>query len=797
MKKKRIGKRVLAAVLAVTVCAVGLVGFLNREKVMALFGVDKELKIKDLFGDSEEGYEDAADFYASYTNTTAKDTHTLDMVNGEVILTADNKANVMTNIYKKKQKLTILEIVPYELASVYNVMMPDDAQRELVLKCAEEFFKQFGMPAEYGTWQFVDDVRLLSSGVWGDEYIGSYSKLYTPNGNSTNSIATAYQPIELHREGEEGNYEYSVYMPNYFMFKLMEGYEKYGIYDYFVNKENVEVKVVVPGQVTAGELLDILVGGDDKSYDPVDLIYVGGRAMDNSGTSGNINRNLFMSLEPETEDDLAAMVQFAKDGANVDSLAERFGYHTGVYYIDAGGNYTEYKVSELVSKGVWYDSYSYVNGEYKPNDFEWDEVQVLMEYIFGNYNDNYVHVDSKSGAKTQQRVSCSMSVADLSTAIIGSCNIGKLYYLLCKTTDQASDIDGCTIRDTGYQSIHASGNQSTHTPYFDFCTYYGSPDYFLKKYFDNSGNANGTYSNGINTATYNGNVNWNINIDDRQGIINGASTTDFRHDKPYTEEIEKIKNNMMNPLMTGDATEKGELFYIQDVVGGRYTVYNGMLGLGSGAGNLVAFMTANAEYDGGYRKDISHQRLDLAIGENFMGMFNIVNYLLGIDETDFLTPPDASFTEVGLGYSDSSVVKETEQGANPNAFFIYIYGDDYKYDAENYPIMPDKISISYKAEDENSQMLDGALKVCKLDGTEIATLATYDESVLKGLKEYNGTYEFAADASYYEDFFKGKVKFTFYVHNRATVKIKGKETTIDYTDTAELYIKQREMFELD
>lgn len=792
MKKKRIGKRVLAAVLAVTVCAVGFIGFLNREKVMALFGVDKELRIKDFFGDSEEGYEDAANFYASYTKAT------LDMVNGEFILTADNKANVMTNIYKKKQKLTILEIVPYELASVYNVMIPDDRQRELVHECAEEFFKQFGPPAKNdGTWNLAEDARLLAGGTWGDEYTGSYSKLYTQNNYTNNFIASSYQPIELHRDGEAESYEYSVYMPNYFMFKLMEGYEKYGIYDYFVNKENVEVKVVVPGQVTAGDLQKILLGADNGSMDPVDLIYVGGRAVSDSGPKGNINRNLFMSLEPKSEDDRAVMVQFAKDGANVDSLAERFGYHTGVYYIDDGGNYTEYKVSELVSKKVWYDSYSYVNGEYKPNDFEWDEVQVLMEYIFGNYNDNYVHVDSKSGAKTQQRVSCSMSVADLSSIIIGSTNIGKLYYLLCKTTDQASDIDGCTIRDTGYQSIHASGNQSTHTPYFDFCTYYGSPDYFLKKYFDNSGNASATYSNGISTVTYDGNVNWDIIVNDRQGIINGASETDFRHDKPYTDEIEKIKNNMMNPLTVKGDIASGEMFYIHEVYSGNYTVYNGMLGLGAGVGNLIDFGFSNADYNGGYRDGVSHQRLDLAIGEKFMGMFNIVNYLLGIDETDFLTPPDASFTEVGLGYSDSSVVKEVEQGANPNAFFIYIYGDDYKYDAENHPIMPDKISISYKAEDENSQMLDGALKVCKLDGTEIATLATYDESVLKGLKEYNGTYEFAADASYYEDFFKGTVKFTFYVHNRATVKIKGKETTIDYTDTAELYIKQREMFELD
>lgn len=797
MKKKRILKKVLAAAIAVTICAVGIAGFLNREKVMALFGVEKAIGMISGLTDEE-----AAKFYASYTRAT------LDMVNGEVVLTADRKANVLTNIYKNKEKLTILEIVPYELASVYNVLVPTEEQKEKLKEYGNEIFEAFDYPfrteplkwTEGMSWdeQYRDaNARLLTSGSRTQDWEGKwyevcYSKKYSQG--ASNQIASQYQPIEIYRSGSEGSYDYSVLMPNYYVTNLLTGYEETKIFDYFANNDNVEVKIVVPGKVTAAELQNILLGTDDGSNDPVDFIYIGGYAVANSGASGNIYRNIFFNEDvPADEDGKKAIVNFAKTGEGADN------FHTGVYRADG----TEYKVSELVSEKVWYNSYSKdAEGNLHSNDLEWNEVEMLMNYIFGSYNRNCVHVD-ESGNKQQQRVSCEFQVATLSDGIFCSdsngCdnNIGKLYYLLCKTSDQASDEEGCTLDYTkGYTSVHhTEADKSTHTPYFEISTYYGAPNYFLKgNGFDTTNTV--TNSNGVQTATYNGSAYWKFNFDDRQGIYTGNTEDgDFLNaDEDYSHEIQKIANGEIYPNVN-ESMKEYELFYLHMVFNGRFAVYNGMLGVDpSSAGNLLNFGLSHAWGAGGWRDKISHQRLDLAVGENFMDQFNIVNYLLGVDETDFIIKPDAYFTGVELEYTDGNVVKDVEQGADRNAFFTYIYDDDYKYDASDNVVYPDTVKVKFGAADESRHMKNGKLKAYYLNGTEIKTLAEYTESDLLDLEVFEGVYDIsAADAEVYQAFKDGNIYFTFTIENKVTIK--GVEKVL--SDTAYLYLKQRDMFELD
>ncbi|MCM1307653.1 MAG: hypothetical protein NC223_03555 [Butyrivibrio sp.] len=805
MKKKRIGKRVLAAVLAAVICAVGFVGFMNREKVMALFGgVEKAVGMVSGLTDEE-----AARFYASYTGAT------LDMVNGEVVLTADRKANVLTNIYRNKEKLTILEIVPYELASVYNVLIPSNEQREKIEAYGDEIFNTFDMPfrieplewAEGMTWdeQYRDpSTRLLTSGSRAQDWETGYwyevsnSKKYSQG--AANVIASRYQPIELYRSGDEGSYEYSVLMPNYYIDNLLAGYEETKIYDYFANNDNVELKIVVPGQVTASELQKILLGTDNGSNDPVDFIYIGGYAVANYGESGNIYRNVFFGEDvPDDEAGRQKMMNLAKTGEGADD------FHTNVYRADG----TEYKVSELVSEKVWFNSYSKdADGNLKSNDLEWNEVEMLMNYIFGSYNRNCVHTD-ESGAKQQQRVSCEFQIATLSEGIFktdsSGCdnNIGKLYYLLCKTSDQASDEEGCSLDSTkGYTSVHhTEADKSTHTPYFEFATYYGAENYFLK------GNGFDTVnlvenSNGVQTATYNGSAYWNFNFTDRQGVYAGnVEESDFSNpegeypDEKYPYETAKIANGEIFPNVSdNDFGKQYELFYLHNVFNGRFAVYNGMLGVDpSSAGNLLNFGLSHVWGEGGWRNKISHQRLDLAVGENFMDQFNIVNYLLGVDETDFITKPDAYFTGVEIGYSDGNTVKYAEQGADKNAFFVYLYDDDFEYDAADSLVNPEIIKINYAAEDESAKMTGGVLKAYNLNGTELATLAEYTESDLEKLEIFEAAYDISADAEVYQAFMDGNIYFTFTIENKTTIK--GVEKV--FTDTAYLYLKHRNIFDLD
>ena len=81
----------------------------------------------------------------------------IDWVNGERTLQAEDKANVLTSIMRNKQKLTVLEIVPYELASVFDILIPDEGQKSTIEAYGDEIFNKFNL--QYDPTGKYDNIR--------------------------------------------------------------------------------------------------------------------------------------------------------------------------------------------------------------------------------------------------------------------------------------------------------------------------------------------------------------------------------------------------------------------------------------------------------------------------------------------------------------------------------------------------------------------------------------------------------------------------------------------------------------
>ena len=67
-----------------------------------------------------------------------------DPVNGEKALKIQEKANVLANICDNKEKLTVLEIVPYSLASQYSAYIPSKEDKDIIKSYGNELFSAYG-----------------------------------------------------------------------------------------------------------------------------------------------------------------------------------------------------------------------------------------------------------------------------------------------------------------------------------------------------------------------------------------------------------------------------------------------------------------------------------------------------------------------------------------------------------------------------------------------------------------------------------------------------------------------------
>lgn len=861
---------------------------------------------------------------------------TIDWVNGEKTLKAEDKANVLANIMENKQKLTILEIVPYELASVFQILIPDQEQSDLMASYGEEIFDTFnvydgdnvrilnsqngaannitddGQPitvyankvdgvsdsqkldkavaiadavingylytnsttadevlssvnnaiasvgataewstgfsnnnsqsgtdgsvsgeitvqvgdvsssvslnqkifADYKTADLQDYFKAsvtrdiltkITDSTTNDEideiaqaavtsafeklsmdgYIVDYWWSYCEKTETTGAVNgkihvdcgffvmkdwSDYSSYTLQYDislNDKASYSYSAEIENYYLDRLLEGYEDTSIYEYF-SAGNVEVKTVIAGQLTSEDLFN--------EADPVDIIYVAGYATD---LQGHIYRNAFFQ-QPIA--DAATAVDFLKNGT-ADDADELFS--TNVYH-KVGNEYVEYTFSELISESVWYDSYTKIGNDYVPNELNWTQVKLIMEYIFGGYNTNYKYIyydDDGTEHSEIQRVSCMYQISAFANSgeVTADNNMAKLYYLLCKTTDQPNT----TALDK------------------DIKTYYKDDDYFYKKYFTEK-KADGTpytYDNGITTAAYNDDVDWTLYFS-AQGDVKW-----FFYETTEAVRSQTIVTSLYNMLtaeeqadFNSQLAEKGSLWILNQTKeyylfltswcnDGRYIPYNGVLGLLNRNGvDLLKPYTDQNWSDSGARLPGVENRLD---GSNYTTI-SINNYFLGVDESDFITKPDAMFTTAEFTEGADVNTVAAEMASNENAFVVYMYTSDVQYD---------NIRINFKANDSNGKLVSGNLTAhyraqnesgMYVDKTVAVKEYTTDE--LAGKKEFTDYYDITKDnAELYEAFMNKTLYFTFTVKN----EVEGKKKTYTLDDTAYLYFVYRQLKDLD
>lgn len=874
-----------------------------------------------------------------------------DWVNGEKVLKAEDKANVLVNIMENKQKLTILEIVPYELASVFGILVPDEEQSQIIEAYGDEIFRDFSIlngDAQYSDVRYLNtnsnnnniaddeqpitvyssrisglsdeqkleyactaaqavaDAFLYTNSTTADDVLnavqsavgsdaaaawsaaGSFSKVNSQPGtdgtvsgeidisvgemsesviingiivdeyqvddiqeyikacvtreillnvneetsesevssivrnaaqtafddlNMDTSVcnlviqdwygptysktdATAYEDgnirigftfniaVYIHHEHydetqnnetefitdvkiNKATYDYTAEISNYYLERLLEGYEDTDIYRYY-SSGNIEVRTVVGGQLTYDDLY--------SESDPVDIIYVAGYATD---LKGHIYRNAFFQQPVE---DAETAVNFMKNG---DAEAADELFDTNVYHI-VDGEYVEYTFSELVDNQVWYDSYSKVGSQYVPNELSWNSVKLIMEYVFGEYNTNYKHVyydDDGTEHSQIQRVSCMYQVSAFarSGSAAADNNMAKLYFLLCKTTDQPDT----TALDK------------------DIKTYYRDPDYFYKKYFSETKDDGTpyTYENGVTTAAYNGDVNWTVYYSAQQDVkwflfeVTDATKLSERaaslFDRLTSEELADFNSQLASDgsMWILNDTMDYYLFLTSWCNDGRYIPYNGVVGLFNRNGvDLLKPSTDMNWSDSGARLPGVTNRFD----SDDYTTISINNYFLGIDETDFITKPDALFTDAEFGMDSDVNSVNAEMASNRNAFVVYMYESGVYYD---------DITINYRAADSNGKLVSGVLaahyKVLE-DGMytdKTVTVKEYDEALLAGRTEFTDYFVIDRETQpeLYDAFMNKTLSFTFTVQNET----EGKNKVYTLSDTAYLYFVYRQLKDLD
>lgn len=777
MKMKRSKKGLIAALLATVLCTVGIVGYFNSEKIFAYIkGDNAETIWSKMTKEEQNALVDAYDGDPVKNWETGelivKSGAVIDMVNGERVLTAEQKANVLTNIYKNKEKLTILEIVPYKLASTFNILMPNNEQRKLVEAYGDEIFSNFGNPYTIEPCRFDEkgshcddqDTRLLTDGwtlpEW-DIYV-SYDKKYQRG--VTSKITNEYQPIQLHRDGTEGNYTYSAYMPNYYLFNLLKGYESTNLYKYFIEQEHCEVITVTPAELNADpSLLNSYLDRTDK----VDLIYVAGYAEN----TYEIYRNIFMNTPVSSDaSERQNMIGFIKDGTNADS------FKSGVYYKD-GSDYKEYTISELVDNKVWYDSYIKVGDSYYYNDINWENVDKLINYIFGQYNTNYIYTETDDDGNIvrteHQRIPAMIVIPTFdrgwfsrSGAGIDN-NIGKLYYLLVKSTDQTTDLGLCTLC--------GKDDYGTHTPADDIKTCYYDPDYFYKKYFDTTDGSGNKYTfdngTGTTTAAHNGNKIWKVAFSDNPSV---------------RWQMVAAEKEVMYGL---EDTFETSLFYTCKETDGSYIVHNSVVGILTG--KKLMLTNSQTWSAGGTRAGGVYNRLEDAIGDVFT-QYNITNYFLGVDETEFLEQPDATFPTVDFEWTEGGASKaetvETQMTSNGSSFITYLYDDTIDYD---------KIIVNYQVTDESKRLVEAKLVAhYKVGGTaKDVVIKEYSKDDVYGNELVKDSFSFTKDSApeLYEAFKNNTLYFTFSAKNEYV----GKKKTYNKSDIAYIFFRYRNLYDLD
>lgn len=779
-----------------------------------------------------------------------------DNYNGERILTIDDKPNLLSNIYRNGKKLTVLEIVPFEAVSSFQM----NANPQKFIDYWDytfnegDGFSQIGFNktinasgAEYAaeiydgngnlvkkvqnynakdTATYTDNVyewinmkfiggrqiqldwggaisdiskHTLSDGsvrytnTW-DGAPGGTVKTETVKGyhiiyldNNQQDLCPVDYPfsgyvVEHYTIGLNGRYsiadnehkftvtltryydgreEYNgVETRNYYLDQLMGTLDKdnnlyYKFRKYF--DENMEVITLRPCDLASFDF--------DSLEDDIDMVYIGGYLSPsiNDGGSRQVVRNLMSS-------DYKISLS--------DALNNRYdNYKTGVFYKNSSGKFVEYKYSELINKQVWYDSYSYRNGAYVPNDMDWTTLKKLVNYIYGynttKYNyDSYVTVEIQGVTTNRyQKIPCLMEEGK--SKQYPDYNMSKLIYMIQKVSDEYGTMDFLNFNDRKYNG--GSIDLVNHTSLRADPTV---NEAFLE-YFQEYPNM---YRNQLpNGQTYNGFIDFYLEETKPDG-------TPYYNSAGVTTAVEKTTKNS-NWKASGK-----DVFNDIDYDG---TIAITTTAVKFAADSTIMYYCYNVK-DGAVQKNYNtesgrglyYETRDMEEEEdNKIYPFAMFKYLIGLDETDVLTAPDCSFEDSYAGDKLIMDVEKTAAGSNTYATY-YEKLEGITLDAEGNMI------ITYKATTDSGK-LDKT--ILKYDDVE---LEVHDSAYFTGDRETAAVMEYKVPKSddknslYYKILNGGK-PVQLEAQNLVTYTKKGTQVTKNLKATASLYFVGRDIFDLD
>ena len=254
--------------------------------------------------------------FSLFTDVSASDK---DSFNGETPISITEKTSILQAIKDKDEKLSILEIVPFESASILQVMTNSETLQQKLAEHAEELYNAF---------------------LWTKKTVGQYSTVTVQGG-------IAYQhPFYVTYDSIAGTY--TVEYPDFFIEGLIDKYAYPEFYEYFTN--NTEVITVVASDLKESDFI-----GSDGA--PIDMIYI-------SDLPQNIETiNLYNLL---FNDDIVL------SGSSVSVTG-----YTGAY-TDATGS-TSKNYSSAWYNSYVYNEY----GQCVPNDMSWEMVEYALDFIYG------------------------------------------------------------------------------------------------------------------------------------------------------------------------------------------------------------------------------------------------------------------------------------------------------------------------------------------------------------------------------------------------------------------------------
>ncbi|MGN0378053.1 MAG: hypothetical protein ACI4EU_00540 [Butyrivibrio sp.] len=420
---------------------------------------------------------------------------------------------------------------------------------------------------------------------------------------------------------------YTAYMESYYLENLFHDLledlaAKYGtdskkyknilkIKEYFEQDGKLRVHTILASDINGSTTFEY-------DGDKVDMIYVTQSSTYNQAV---VYRNAFLSqnfLSDTTPDD-DTIAKFIMNKENLDTL-----YHTDVYKADG----TEYKLSELVNNSNVNYGDLYVknsSGELKPNDLSWEGVTTILEYIFNSGNDALLGKDIVSGNEKRFRVPVMFELEDENSGLKYD-NVYKLYYLICKSTDEP-----------GTYAFDES-----------ISTYYDKTDsnYFMNKYSEYINADTPIYANYITQK-------FTKLLDVSYIKYKGPGSTES-YNQPFNnglseETLAAVTTAYNNAVSEGNSVyilSKNSYYYLMslrkdDWNNNFYQIYNGVIGMNTNKNSGRSMMIFKPDSGFSLNDDpaASYRLGDIKDSFYFMN-----DYLLGLDASDYLLPPEAKFT---------------------------------------------------------------------------------------------------------------------------------------------------------